>query len=226
MMVTTNAYLEFIWEPQKVPINPPRWCANRRSRPAAHAITRLSRGRGNGRLSGKTTSQSTIRKEAIVGLKLTIRFCLLGSCAFCCLRQPAGTSSKTSRRNSSLTNKKAPAAKVAVAGSSSDSKNEQRHNHQTPLRLRRKPLRWRQEKPPGRRRRRPSLTCRPVFRTGFFAQSRPRSGRHELIIRSLQAVLATKSVVLQYRPSGTGPLCLQPTRTTRNGLVRCKDPGH
>lgn len=202
-MLTSNSY----GNPQKVPIPSRDGARNRRSRPAAHAITRLSRGGGgNGRLSGKTTSQSTIRKEAIVGLKLTIRFCLLGSCAFWLLASACGTSSKTSRRNSSLTNKKAPAAKAAVAGSSSDSKNEAKAQSSDSAKASKKATAVEtKKKPPGPPPPPPEPDLPTRFPHGLLCPipSEVPAGT-ELIIRcAAKPVLATKSVVLQYRPSGT-----------------------
>ena len=59
--------------------------------------------------------QPSSAKEGIVGLKMTIRHCLLGSCAFLLLASACATSSKTAKPGRGLAKKKGSAAKAAPA---------------------------------------------------------------------------------------------------------------
>ena len=65
-----------------------------------------------------------IRKEAIVGLKLILQHCLLGSCVLLLLAPACATSSKSGKRTSASAKKKALPARAATAGSASDGKSK------------------------------------------------------------------------------------------------------
>ncbi len=137
-------------------------------------------------------------------MKLTIRHCLLGSCAFLLLAPACGTSSKTARRTSALVKKKAPAAQTTTAESPSKSKSDAQSSGSAKASKGATALEAK-KKPPGP----PPPPPEPDLPTRFPhpllcpTPSEVQAGT-ELIIRcAVKPALATKSVVLQYRPSGT-----------------------
>jgi hypothetical protein len=163
----------------------------------------LSRACEVGRLRGTTTSQSIIRKEAIVGLKLTVRHCLLASCAFLLLAPACGTSSKSTRRTSASAKKKAPAGQAAAAGSPSKSKPDVQSSGSG--KAAKAVAAVEVKKPPSPPPPPPEPDLPTRFPHGLLCPtpSEVQTGT-ELVIRcAAKPALATKSVVLQYRPSGT-----------------------
>ena len=162
-------------------------------------------GTGSGRLRGTTTSQSIIRREGIVGLKLTVRHCFLASCAFLLLAPACGTSSKSTQPTSAPSQKKASAARAATAGSSSSKSKSDGQSPRSTKASRAVAAVEVAKKPPAPPPPPPEPDLPTHFPNGLFCPtpSEVQTGT-ELVIRcAAKPALATKSVVLQYRPFGT-----------------------
>jgi hypothetical protein len=162
-------------------------------------------------LRGKTTSQTIIRKEAIVGLKLTIRHCLLGSCALLLLAPACATSSKTARgaHAPGKQKEKAPAAPRATAATSS-SVGKAKPSPPSPVTAKAAPVTAKAGKgatvvevkkpalPPE-----PELPSRLPQALFCPTPSEVQAGTDLTIRCAVKPTLATPKVVFNYRPSGT-----------------------
>lgn len=139
-----------------------------------------------------------------MGLKLTIRYSLLGSCALLLLAPACVTSSKTGKQTFVVSKKKATAAPVVKAESSSKGKSEapaaaKPAKAPVVVEAKKKPAPPAPPAPPPE----PDLPTRFPHPLHCPTPSEVQPGI-ELIIRcAVKPALATKSVVLQYRPSGT-----------------------
>jgi len=147
-----------------------------------------------------------------LGLKLTIRHCLLASCAFLLLAPACGTSSKTTRRTSASGKRrasaaqKAPAAQAAAVGSPSDGKSDAKSQSSDSAKASKKAAAVEaKKKPPGPPPPPPEPDLPTRFPHGLFCPtlSEVQAGTELTIRCAAKPALATKSVVLQYRPSGT-----------------------
>ena len=135
-----------------------------------------------------------------MGLKLTTRQCLLASCAFSLIAPACGTSSKSTKTTAAPTKKKAPTGSVATAESSSKGKsNAPPSDSAKPgkppaaAEAKKKPA------PPPE----PDLPTRLPHPLYCPIPSEVQPGIELTIRCAVKPALATKSVVLQYRPSGT-----------------------
>jgi hypothetical protein len=159
----------------------------------------------DGRLRGRTTSNNIIRKEDIVGLKLTIRNCLLGCCAFLLLASACATSSKTAKPGPARAKKKASAAKTATAASSSDDKGKSQPQSAAPAKAPKGAAAVEAKKPPAPpppppEPEIPSKLPEPLY---CPTPSEVQPGTDLTIRCAAKPTSGTRKVVLHYRPSGT-----------------------
>jgi hypothetical protein len=159
---------------------------------------------GPGGLRGKTTSQPIIRKEAIVGLKLTIRHFLLSSCACLLLAPACATSSKakTARRAPAPAKQKAPAAPIATAGSAADGKGKSNPPAPSPAKPAKAAAPVQAKKPPAPPPE-PEIPARLPQPLYCPTPSEVQAGAELTIRCAARPALGTPKVVLNYRPSGT-----------------------
>jgi hypothetical protein len=128
-----------------------------------------------------------------VGLKLTIRDCLFASCALLLLAPACATSSKTGKSSSAPASQKRFASKSAAAKSSGDSKKNAKPADSPKAVEVKKP-----EPPPE-----PDLPSRLRHPINCPIPSEVPADT-ELVIRcAVKPALATRSVIVSYRPSGT-----------------------
>ena len=146
-------------------------------------------------MSGKTKSQTIIRKGAIVGLKLTIRHCLFGSCAFLLLAPACATSSKTAGSSSAPASQKRFGSKTASAKSSSDNKKNAKAQSADAA----KAAEAKKPEPPPE----PDLPSRLPHPLHCPILSEVPADTELTIRCAVKPVLATRAVVVSYRPSGT-----------------------
>jgi hypothetical protein len=173
-------------------------------------------------IAGKTTSNNIIRKEDIVGLKLTIRNCLLGCCAFLLLAPACATSSKTGRSGRTLGKRKAPPAKAATAESSTDDKDKTKPSASAPAKAS-KPAAVAEAKkppappPPPPEPEIPSKLPEPLY---CPTPSEVQPGTDLTIRCAVKPALGARKVALHYRPSGTEHfLTADATRSRRGWYV-------
>lgn len=156
---------------------------------------------GTGRLRGKTTSNNIIRKEDIVGLKLTIRHCLLGSCALLLLAPACATSSKTAKPARGLAKKKGSAAKATTAELPSNDKSTSKSQPSDAAKTSKGATAVEAKKPaPPPEPALPSRFPQPLH---CPTPSEVQAGTALTIRCAVKPALATRTVVVHYRPSGT-----------------------
>ena len=128
-----------------------------------------------------------------MGLKLTIRHCLFASCALLLLAPACATSSKTGKSSSAPASQKRFASKSAAEKSSGDSKKNAKPADSPKAVEVKKP-----EPPPE-----PDLPSRLRHPINCPIPSEVAADT-ELVIRcAVKPALATRSVIVSYRPSGT-----------------------
>ena len=151
-----------------------------------------------------------------MGLKPTIRNSLLGCCAFLLLVPACATSSKNGKPGSARAKRKGSAAKTATAAPSSDDKSKSNPQPATPA----KPpkaaavVEAKKPPPPPPEPEIPSKLPEPLF---CPTPSEVQPGTDLTIRCAVKPALATRKVVLHYRPSGTERFVAADATRSRKG---------
>jgi hypothetical protein len=176
---------------------------------------------GAGRLRGKTTSNNIIRKEGIVGLKLTIRHCLLGGCALLLLAPACATSSKTAKPEPApaRAKRKGSAAKTATPASSSDDKSKSKSQPSDSAKASKGAAVVEAKKPPPPpppppEPEIPSKLPEPLY---CPTPSEVQPGADLTIRCAVRPGLGTHRLVVHYRPSGTDRFITADATRSRKG---------